>query len=105
VRRLAPRALADVLPRAVKGAEPATLLARVQALWPEVAGAAMAAEAEPRSERDGTVSVTCSSAVWAQELELFGPELTGRLNERLAASGGGRVEALRFSARGGGSVS
>jgi len=55
----------------------------VQAAWADVAGAAVAEEAEPVSEREGVVTIACSSAVWAQELELLGGELTERLKGRL----------------------
>jgi hypothetical protein len=51
VRRLAPRPLSAALGEVVPAAAPTGLLARVQAAWPEAAGAAVAAEAEPVSER------------------------------------------------------
>ena len=72
---------------------PATLLARVQAAWKEVAGARMAEAASPVSERDGVVTVACESGVWAQELELLGPELIVRFEGVLGAQS---VKALRF---------
>jgi predicted nucleic acid-binding Zn ribbon protein len=75
-------------------AAPATPLAAVQAAWPEVAGAAIAAEAEPVAERDGVVRVSCRSAVWAAELDMIAPRLLERLNERLDRP----LKALRFSA-------
>jgi predicted nucleic acid-binding Zn ribbon protein len=93
VRRRAPETLADVLRDAVGEVAPDTLLARVQALWPEVAGQAIATEATPSSEREGTVTVDCSGAVWAQELTLLEPELVARLNARLE---GIQVRSLRF---------
>lgn len=96
VRRLAPRALSVALEGVVRGAEPATALARVQAVWPEVAGAGLAAAAAPVSERAGVVTVACESAVWAQELELLAPDLLTRLGDALAGSGGGSVRKLRF---------
>ena len=43
--------------------------------WDEVAGDAVAAEARPASERAGTVTLRCESAVWAQELELLSGDL------------------------------
>jgi len=92
-RRLGPEPVSDVLRRAVAGAAPDTLLARVQALWPELAGAAIAAEAAPLSEREGTVTVECSGAVWAQELTLLEGDLRARLNARLEGS---QLRALRF---------
>jgi predicted nucleic acid-binding Zn ribbon protein len=96
MRRRAPEQLADVLRDAVGEVAPDTLLARVQALWQEVAGAAIAAESAPASEREGTVTVECSGAVWAQELTLLAPDLVGRLNARLE---GLQVRSLRFVVR------
>jgi predicted nucleic acid-binding Zn ribbon protein len=92
-RRRAPSPLSEVLGKAVAGAAPDTPLARVQAAWPGVAGAAIAAEATPAAEREGTVTVECSGAVWAHELELLAPDLLGRLNATL---GGAPVRRLRF---------
>ncbi|MFL5517153.1 MAG: DciA family protein [Gemmatimonadales bacterium] len=96
MKRLAPRHLRSALEAAVGTAEPAGLLARVQRLWPEAAGSAVAAESEPVSERDGVVTVHCQSAVWAQELEFLGPEIRARLNAAIAP--GGEIRELRFTA-------
>jgi predicted nucleic acid-binding Zn ribbon protein len=100
VRRLAPRALSVALAGVVRETEPATLLARVQAVWPDVAGPGLAASAAPVSERDGVVTVACESAVWAHELELLGPDLLSRFGDALAAEPGrpqgGAVKKLRF---------
>jgi predicted nucleic acid-binding Zn ribbon protein len=97
VRRLAPRPLSRALADAIGAARPAGLLASVQSAWPPVAGPALAAAATPSSERDGTVTVTCESGVWAHELELLAPDLTARLNEHLeGVAEPGRVERLRF---------
>jgi predicted nucleic acid-binding Zn ribbon protein len=93
MRRRAPQPLADVLRDAVAEVAPDTLLARVQAVWPQVAGAAIAAESAPSSEREGTVTVDCSGAVWVQELTLLEADLRRRLNEALE---GVQVRALRF---------
>lgn len=96
MRRLAPRPLRAVLPAAIGAAGPQTLLARVQTLWPEVAGAALAAATAPVSEREGVVTVTCESSLWAHELDLLQRDLVERLSEALKAAGGGTVEGLRF---------
>ena len=96
MRRRAPRPLGVALERAVGRVQPATTLARVQAAWTEVAGAGMAAEARPVAEREGIVTVSCTSAVWAQELELLGPDLLARLLAHPELAGAGRVERLRF---------
>jgi predicted nucleic acid-binding Zn ribbon protein len=93
VRRRAPSSVADVLREAVAQVAPDTLLARVQARWAEVAGAAIAAESAPSAEREGTITVECSGSVWAQELALLAPDLVGRLNASLK---GPEVRALRF---------
>ena len=68
---------------ALQRSAPRTDLAAAQAVWPEVVGAAIAAAAEPISERDGVLTVRCASATWAQELSLMEAELLGRLRERL----------------------
>ena len=93
MRRRAPEPFADGLRDAVGGAAPDTLLARVQALWPEVAGTAIAAESAPSGEREGTVTIDCSGAVWAQELTLLEADLRERLNARLE---GQKARSLRF---------
>jgi predicted nucleic acid-binding Zn ribbon protein len=96
MRRRGPEPFAQVLRDAVGDAAPDTLLARVQALWPDVAGAAIAAESGPSSEREGTVTVECSGAVWAQELTLLETDLRERLNARLD---GVAVRSLRFKVK------
>jgi Dna[CI] antecedent, DciA len=100
LRRLAPRALSVVLEGVVRQAEPATLLARAQAAWPQVAGAGNAAQGAPVSEREGVVTVACRSAVWAQEFELLGPDLLARFELALGGRQGGppsgSVTKLRF---------
>ena len=97
MRRAAPRPLARALERIEPSLAPATTLARVQAVWAEVAGPAVAGEAEPVAESGGRVSVTCRSAVWAQELDLLATDLVERLNEALGAP---LVTSLRFSTGG-----
>ena len=85
MRRTAPRPVAAALARLREDAQPATVLARVQACWPAAVGAAIAAEAEPVGERDGTLTVACRSAVWAQELQLLGQDVLSALNAALGA--------------------
>jgi predicted nucleic acid-binding Zn ribbon protein len=93
MRRRAPAPIADVLRKAVADAAPDTLIARVQAAWPAAVGDVIAAETQPADEREGTVRVECSGSVWAQELDLMGPDLTARLN---ASLGTPAVRRLRF---------
>lgn len=88
-----PHPLREALTRVVERAAPATTLARVQRAWEGVAGPVIAAEAEPVSERAGVVTVACTSAIWANELELLAPGLVEGLNEALE---GAAVSVLRF---------
>jgi predicted nucleic acid-binding Zn ribbon protein len=81
--RNAPRPLATALEGLTATLAPATTLARVQAVWENVVGAAISAAAAPAAERDGVLTVRCDAAVWAQELTLMGDDLTARLNAAL----------------------
>jgi predicted nucleic acid-binding Zn ribbon protein len=92
VSRRAPRPLATALAPLQATLAPATLLAEVQRVWPEVAGAAISREASPAAERGGVLTIVCSASVWAQELDLMAPLLIERLN---AAIGAGEVRRLR----------
>jgi predicted nucleic acid-binding Zn ribbon protein len=71
---------------------PQTLLAEVQRVWPEAVGAAIAAEAHPEAERSGVLTVSCSAAVWAHELDLMAPVILESLSKAL---GGERIKRLR----------
>jgi predicted nucleic acid-binding Zn ribbon protein len=90
-----PRRLSNPLARVLRNQAPQTLLAEVQTAWPEACGEAIAAAAEPVAERDGKVTIACESGAWAQELELMGDLLKGRLE---AIVGENRLTALRFTA-------
>ena len=92
MRRAAPRPLSLALGELSAELAPRTTLARVQELWPVLAGPAIAAAAQPAAEREGVLTVVCEAAVWAQELDLMGDELIARLN---AALGPGTIAALR----------
>jgi predicted nucleic acid-binding Zn ribbon protein len=81
--RTAPRGLAPALEKLTGSWAPASTLGRVQAVWEQAAGAAVAAAARPTAERDGVLTVTCEAAVWAQELDLMAGELLARLNDAL----------------------
>jgi predicted nucleic acid-binding Zn ribbon protein len=97
MRRLGPRRLDAALGPTLARLRPATTLARVQEAWPAAVGPVLAAQTEPVSARGGTVTVRCSSAVWAQELSLLSADLLGRLElELVSAEGGSVVTALRF---------
>ena len=92
MRRRAPRPLGPAVERLTASLAPATLLGDVQRAWGDAAGPAIAREASPISEREGTLTLLCSSAVWMQEIDLLGPVLVTALN---AALGSERVVALR----------
>lgn len=81
--RAAPRPFAAALAQLTSRLAPATTLARVQAVWGEATGPAIAAAARPTAERNGVLTVTCTAAVWAHELSLMAPELLSRLNEAI----------------------
>ncbi|MGB9186322.1 MAG: DUF721 domain-containing protein [Solirubrobacteraceae bacterium] len=95
--RRAPRRLEGAFERLAEDIAPQTLLAEVQRVWPATVGAAIAAEAEPTSERAGVVTISCSASVWAQELDLMAPQIIPRLN---AALEGGQLQRLRCVAVG-----
>jgi predicted nucleic acid-binding Zn ribbon protein len=89
--------LGDTLHRLADELAPDTLLAEVQRVWAPAVGEAIAAQAQPSSERGGVVTVACSASVWAQELDLMSPEIVARLNSGLAR---GSVKRLRCVAVG-----
>jgi predicted nucleic acid-binding Zn ribbon protein len=92
MRRPAPRPLGPAVEALAARLAPATLLAEVQKVWEQASGPAIARAAQPISERDGTLTLLCSSAVWMQELQLMGPALVAQLN---GALGSDRVAAVR----------
>jgi predicted nucleic acid-binding Zn ribbon protein len=55
----------------------------VQEVWGAVTGPAIASSARPTAEREGVLTVTCTAAVWAQELDLMAGDLIPRLNAAL----------------------
>jgi predicted nucleic acid-binding Zn ribbon protein len=74
-------------------AAPKTGLASVQAGWSRAVGEQIAAVAQPISERSGTLTVECTDAMWAQELDLMQGQLLERLREAL---GERAPQALKF---------
>jgi predicted nucleic acid-binding Zn ribbon protein len=95
MRRRSPRPLTEALDRLATTVAPQTPLARVQAVWSEAVGAAVAENAEPLRERGGVLTVYCRQSVWAQEVALMGVELTARIN---AALGDPLVREIRTTA-------
>jgi predicted nucleic acid-binding Zn ribbon protein len=92
VRKVAPRSLSGALEDLTAALAPATTLARVQSVWGQAVGSAIAGAAYPTAEHTGVLTVTCSAAVWAQELDLMSGDLVSRIN---AALGGDAVRELR----------
>ena len=95
-RRRGPRPLGEALDALTAQLAPPTLLAEVQRVWPEAVGPALAEAGRPVAERDGVVTVACSQAVWAQELDLLSERVVGALN---GALGRPAVRGLRVQAR------
>jgi predicted nucleic acid-binding Zn ribbon protein len=93
--RRGPRAIGGAIGAFAQRLAPATPLAEVQRAWAAAVGPTIAAQAEPTAEREGVLTVTCSSAVWAQELDLMSAELVTRIN---AAVGAEVVRALKCQA-------
>jgi predicted nucleic acid-binding Zn ribbon protein len=95
MRRRDPRPVGHAISVLTDRLAPQPLMAEIQRAWPAAVGELVAAHAEPTAERDGVLVVTCSSAVWAQELDLMAPELIERVNGLLA---GGCIRRLRCRA-------
>lgn len=94
-RSPSPKPIGAVLDEVRRDLAPETPLASVQTLWDRTVGDRIAAVTEVVEERDGVVTVECSSAVWAQELELMSPRIIARLRDEL---GDAAPEKLRFRA-------
>ena len=92
-RRRAPRPAADAFKAALRKVAPQTPLAAIQAAWVTAVGERLAAVAVPVSERDKTLTIECSDAVWAQELDLMQETLRQRLREEVGEQA---PRALRF---------
>ena len=94
MHRRAPRELGGAVQALAERLAPASGLARVQQAWPEVARALpSAAGGEPTALREGLLTVTCSAAVWAQELQWMADDLIACVNGVL---GEALVQELRL---------
>lgn len=94
-RSPSPKPIGAALESYRQAVAPETPLAAVQSVWETVVGERIAAVTEVVAEREGVVTIECSSAVWAEELGMMGPQILKRLGERLAGDG---PEKLRFLA-------
>jgi predicted nucleic acid-binding Zn ribbon protein len=92
-RRRAPRPAAGAFKAALQRVAPQTPLAAIQAAWTHAVGEQLAAAATPVSERDGTLTIECADAVWAQELDLMQDALIERLKEQVGEQA---PRSLRF---------
>jgi len=92
LHRRSPRPLSLAIDRIRDDLTPQTLLAKVQRAWPDAVGESIAREARPTGERSGTLTISCSASVWAQELDLMGPTIVERLNSLLRD---GEISRLR----------
>lgn len=95
-RRSSPRRLALALASAQGRWEPESVLAEAQRAWAGVVGEVIAGQAVPTGERGGTLTISCAASVWAQELDLMGPDIVERLNQQLER---GRIVRLRCVTR------
>jgi predicted nucleic acid-binding Zn ribbon protein len=95
LRRSAPRPLSIALQSRERTVAPSTPLARIQQAWPAAVGEVVAANASPLRERNGTVTVYCPQAVWAQEVSLMAAEVVANLNREL---GDALVREIRTTA-------
>ena len=90
--RRAPRPVGAALSPLSRVWQPETVLAEVQQVWFDAVGETIARESEPVAERGGVVTISCSSSLWAHELNLLAPPILERLN---AGIRGGPVSRLR----------
>jgi predicted nucleic acid-binding Zn ribbon protein len=90
-----PRRIGEALAGVQRRAAPQTPLAAVQLAWPDAVGERIAGVAEPVSERGGRVTVACTTAVWAQELDLMQDDILRRLAEAMDTPPTGLKFAVR----------
>jgi predicted nucleic acid-binding Zn ribbon protein len=98
VRRRGPRPVSFALDALTGSIAPPTLLAQVQRAWAGAAGE-FALHADPVAERDGVITVACSEAVWAQELDLLSERVVDGLNDALGRPAVRRLRAQSAPAR------
>lgn len=92
-RSPAPRPIGLALDRVLDSIAPKTTLAEVQSIWPKAVGPQIAEVTRVSEEREGTVYIECESSVWAQELEMMGPQLLEKIVPQMTSQA---PEKLRF---------
>jgi predicted nucleic acid-binding Zn ribbon protein len=63
--------------------QPPTTLAAIQRSWKQIVGGRISEIATPVSERAGTLTISCTSAGWAQELDLLSGQIIPSINQQL----------------------
>ena len=71
------KASLDAIARKI-GAPKASSLAAVFDRWADIVGDAVAAHAQPRTLKKGTLIVAVDDPAWATEIRFRGPEIVGR---------------------------
>ena len=91
-----PAAVAAVMARLASRRRWVTRLeaARIFSAWPEIAGDAVAANAEPVRLHGGVLVVRAASPAWATQLRYFVPDLVARAN---AVLGEGTVSSVTIT--------
>jgi len=80
------RLVAEIAPQ-----DPVTL---IRMAWPKVVGDLIAKETYPSSLRGGILTITCSSSVWAQELDLLSRKVLERLADEFGNSPAQRLRCV-----------
>lgn len=70
---------------------------RLMTLWPDVVGAAVAAQTRPIKCRDGVLLVAVSSSAWLQQLTLMRGEIVRQYDRKV---GKGAIREVTFTAHG-----
>lgn len=94
-----PRSLSEAFGALADELRPDTLLADIQRIWAATVGEAIAEQAEPTAERAGVVTISCSASVWAQELDLMGPQIVVQLNTALGSESVRRLRCVAVGHR------
>lgn len=68
-------------------------LARIEDVWSEVTGSAIAENTRPTALKDSLLLVNVTSSVWIQQLQYIKKDLIFRLNSTLGAED---IENIRF---------
>ncbi|MCU1457109.1 MAG: hypothetical protein JWL73_1201 [Actinomycetia bacterium] len=72
-----------------------SVLARLHAAWPELVGPALAGHTEPRSLRDGVLTVAVDAVGWATQLRYLESELLRRAEEVIGEPVGNAVRVTQ----------